>query len=148
MALNSYYPNYTNPYQVYQNPYLQQTPQMVQPMQTQQIASAQQQNAQPSINWVSGDREAAAYPVAPNNAVALWSQSEPVVYLKQADATGKPSMKIYDLVERTQTVQAPGDEKFYATKEELDRIKEEISNLRNELAKRKAAVRRREEDEE
>ena len=138
MALNTYYPNYTNPYQAYQNPYIQQTPQMPQP---------QAQNAQPSINWVSGDREAAAYPVAPNNAVALWSQSEPVVYLKQADATGKPSMKIYDLVERTQP--APhSEEKSFATREELEQIREEISSLRSEMARRKQAVKRREENEE
>lgn len=126
----AYYPTYT-PYQ-YQNPY------MVQPA---------QQAAQPSINWISGDREAAAFPVAPNGAVALWSQTEPVVYLKQADATGKPTMKIYDLVER-QAVQPQAEEKPYATKEDLDRIQEEINTLRAELAKRRPAVKRREEEEE
>lgn len=144
MALNTFYPNYTNPYSAYPSPYLQQNQQLLPPI---QAAQPQQQGVQPSINWVSGDREAAAYPVAPNNAVALWSQSEPVVYLKQADATGKPSMKIYDLVERTQAVQ-PTEEKVFATREELERVKEEIGSLRSELAKRKQPVRRREEDEE
>ena len=108
MALNNYY---QYPYQ-YPNTY-------------------QPQAAQPSINWVSGDREASAYPVAPNNAVALWSQSEPVVYLKQADATGKPSMKIYDLVERAQTVTT--EEKTFATREELDRIKKNIDSYESLL---------------
>lgn len=142
MALNSYYPTYSNPYQTayQQNPYLQQTPQMIQPQQT----------AQPSINWVSGDREAAAYPVAPNNAVALWSQSEPVVYLKQADATGKPSMKIYDLVERTQSVSAPlkDNAPAYATKDELDELRDELKNLRTEMSKKKVPARRREEEDD
>lgn len=143
MALNNYYP-YNNPYQAaYTNPYFQQPQQMIQPAQAPQ---AQQQTAQPSINWVSGDREAAAYPVAPNNAVALWSQSEPVVYLKQADATGKPSMKIYDLVERTQSAAPAGEEKPYATREELERVREEIGSLKSELARRRA--KRREEDDE
>lgn len=145
MALNNYYP-YTNPYQAaYTNPYLQQPQQMIQPAQAPQI---QQPSAQPSINWVSGDREAAAYPVAPNNAVALWSQSEPVVYLKQADATGKPSMKIYDLVERTQSAAPAVEEKPFATREELERVREEISTLKSELARKKAAKRREEDDEE
>ena len=135
----TYYPTYTNPYQsAYQNPYYQQAQQIVQPA---------AQSAQPSINWISGDREAAAYPVAPNNAVALWSQSEPVVYLKQADATGKPSMKIYDLVERTQAAPA-AEEKSFATREELDRLRDEIGKLRAEITKKKTPVRRRDEEDE
>ena len=145
MALNNYYP-FNNPHQPqYVNPYLQLQQQMVQPQQAPQM----QQNTQPSICWVSGDREAAAYPVAPNNAVALWSQSEPVVYLKQADATGKPAMKVYDLVERTQTAQPAGEEKPFATKDELDRLREEIGKLKSEIAKMKTPVRWcKEEDDE
>lgn len=140
MAVNNYYP-FNIPYQPqYVNPYLQQ--QVVQPQ------PQVQQNTQPSINWVSGDREAAAYPVAPNNAVALWSQSEPVVYLKQADATGKPNMKIYDLVERKQSIQTAGDDKLFATREELDRLKEEIGILKAELSKKKAPVKRHDEEVE
>lgn len=139
MAMNTYYPTYTNPYQqTYQNPYMQQNAQL----QTPQMVQTQQ----PSINWVSGDREAAAYPVAPNNAVALWSQTEPVVYLKQADATGKPSMKIYDLVERTQA--APAEEKLYATRDELDRVRDEIEKLRSDITRRKTPAKRRDEEED
>ena len=130
MALNTYYPTYTNPFQQQYNPYTQ--PQMP------------QQQTQPSICWVSGDREAAAYPVAPNNAVALWSQTEPVVYLKQADATGKPSMKIYDLVERTSVE----EEKTYATKDELGRIREEIDKIKSEMSSKKKPIKRWEDDDE
>lgn len=86
-AYNPYFPATYQP--VYQQPY--QMPTYQQPI---------QQTQQTSIIWISGEREALAYPVAPNNAVTLWSQSEPVVYLKSADATGKPSLKAYDLVER------------------------------------------------
>jgi len=68
----------------------------------------QQAPASPSIVWVQSEMEAANYLVAPNSAVTLWDSNSPVVYLKQADASGKPSMKIYDLVERNQRpVQAP-----------------------------------------
>ena len=66
------------------------------------------QQQPPSIVWVQNEMEAANYLVAPNSAVTLWDSNAPVVYLKQADASGKPSMKIYDLVERTQRpIQAP-----------------------------------------
>lgn len=66
------------------------------------VPQIQQQN-QPSIIWVSNEYEAERYPVAPNNAVTLWSTSEPVVYLKQTDPAGKPTITIYDLVERKQS---------------------------------------------
>ena len=65
-----YYPSYQP---TFYNPYLYQP-------QTQQT----QQNT--GIVWISSEREAAMYPVAPNNAVTLWNQNEPVVYLKTADA--------------------------------------------------------------
>lgn len=111
------------PYTSYQNPYQQgyypyQQPQQAQPIQTQQPAP------QSSIIWISGDQEAQMYPVAPNNAVTLWSQNEPIVYLKQADATGKPTLKTYDLVERVPSVPtSKGREATpYATKEELSAV--------------------------
>ena len=112
MAINPYFP--VN----YQQPYFQQTPQSYQP---------QYQPPQTSILWVSGEKEAQMYPVAPNNAVTLWSQSEPVVYLKQADATGKPSLKVYDLVERAESANTgvssvDGKSITYTTKDELSAV--------------------------
>ena len=83
-----------------------------------------QQPAQPTIQsmiWVNGLNDAKNYLIAPNSAVTLWDSNSPVVYLKQADASGKPSMKIYDLVERnSRPVQAPiAPAVEYATKDEL-----------------------------
>jgi len=57
--------------------------------------------AQNGIIWISGKAEADGYLVAPNSAVALWDANNPVIYLRQADSTGKPSTKVYELVERT-----------------------------------------------
>lgn len=97
-----YYTPYTyTPYSYQQmiQPTVQQ-PQNIQPVQGAQMSFANQPS---SLIWISTERDAALYPVAPNNAVALWNQNEPVVYLKQADASGKPSMKVYDLVERAET---------------------------------------------
>lgn len=106
------YPYYGyQPYQMYQPPMADQLTQLrqqqYQPMQNQQFQAQQNANS-PSIVWVQSEQEALNYLVAPNSAVTLWDSNSPVVYLKQADASGKPSMKIYDLVERTQRpVQAP-----------------------------------------
>lgn len=122
------------PYQSYQNPYQQgyypmyQQPQYQQPIQ-QQIPQTAQQNYSPVINqsgiiWISGEQEAAMYPIAPNNAVALWEKSGKTIFLKSADATGKPTMRVYDLVERAQNgsdaVSEQGDKlPTYATKDDL-----------------------------
>lgn len=96
------YPYY-QPYQptYYQPPMADQLTQLrQQPFQPMPQQAAQQPS--PSIVWVQNEMEAANYLVAPNSAVTLWDSNAPVVYLKQADASGKPSMKTYDLVERTQ----------------------------------------------
>ena len=103
----SNYPYYYQPYQPYQPPMADQ---LMQLRQNQYQPNMQQvpQQAAPSIVWVQNEMEAANYLVAPNSAVTLWDSNAPVVYLKQADASGKPSMKIYDLVERSQRpAQAP-----------------------------------------
>ena len=105
------YPYYPYQQPIYQPPMADQLAQLRQ-NQFQQMQQPQQfQQAQPastSIVWVQSEAEAMTYPVAPNSAVTLWDSNFPVVYLKQADASGKPSIKIYDLVERnSRPVQAP-----------------------------------------
>lgn len=116
---------YTGPYQMYypQAPMQDQLGQLrqAQYMPMQNMQQVPQQQASSSIVWVHSEMEASGYPVAPNSAVTLWDSSAPVVYLKQADASGKPSMKIYDLVERnSRPAQAPVTPPVeYATKDEL-----------------------------
>ena len=81
--------------------------------------------------WVSGESEAMAYLVAPNSAVALWDSNAPTIYLKQADASGKPSIKVYDLVERTsgaRTAQSPHGVEF-ATKADLEALAARVDAL-------------------
>ena len=108
----------------------------------------QQTNTLSGILWVSNEQEAVSYPVAPNAAVALWDSSRPSVYIKQADASGKPTMKIYDLSERalnaSQGASKDRESKDieYATKSEMDAIsrdfealKDEIKTIKKEIAK-------------
>lgn len=124
----SYFPVSYQPAQIvypqqYQQPMMQnQNMQNVQPVQP--VQPVQQMQGQSSILWVRNGQEAAMYPVAPNNAVALWDSSSPVIYLKQADASGKPSMKIYDLVERSEMPQdasksSESNNETFATKTDL-----------------------------
>ena len=75
-----------------------------------QIPPYQPQPQQPqnqSIIWIPNEQAANDFIVAPNNAVTLWDMNAPVVYVKKADASGKPTMTTYDLVERAQAAPAP-----------------------------------------
>ena len=105
--------------------------QMMQPMQ--QPMAQQNPVAQGGVQWVSGEQEARGYLIAPNSAVALWDSTAPTVYLKQADASGKPTLKIYDLVERTETAsntpQKSGVE--FVTRKEFDALAALVGEIKN-----------------
>lgn len=118
MAYN-YYPA------TYQNPYYVQYPQ------TQNVQ-------QTGIIWVTSEAEAQSYPVAPNNAVALWDSSKPAVYIKQADASGKPIMKVYDLAERSELAQIKQNDQGYKLTDFA--LKSEIEPILNELDTIKADI--------
>ena len=150
MAYNNYYPMNYQPYYIPQyqqsfQPQIQQPIQQpIQPQQAAQTPTPAPSNPS-SIIWVRNQNEAAMFPLAPNNAVALWDSSAPVIYLKQADASGKPTMKTYDLVERVETpVEAseakPDKAVSYATKEDLGAVvgvvkdfDKAIGSLRSEI---------------
>lgn len=77
------------------------------PMNYQPAYPIQQTVPQPQMNtgltWVQGEAGAKAYPVAPNTTVDLWDSEEQVIYLKSADMSGMPSMKILDYTIRDQS---------------------------------------------
>lgn len=137
------YPYYYQPYQPYQPPMADQLTQLRQSYQPMQ--QPQQAPASPSIVWVQSEMEAANYLVAPNSAVTLWDSNAPVVYLKQADASGKPSIKVYDLVERNAPTTAPAAPQAapveYATKQDLEALAARVEALSaKEKPARKAAA--------
>lgn len=119
---NLYYP-YQQAYPGYGNGMVPIVPMQQFPQYSQQSQAPAPQpqngNAQSNIVWIKGgDDEAKMYPVAPNTAVALWSETDPVVYLKQADASGKPTLKIFDLVERKEAV-SEEPALIYASKDDV-----------------------------
>lgn len=127
MAFGNYgYNPYVNPYAP---PYQPQTqmPQY-QPPQMQTPPAAQS-----GFVWVDGIEEARNFYVAPNNAVQLWDKNSPTIYKKSADSTGKPTMQIFDLVERVQPQTAhkaqEADLSDFVRKEELTRISDRLAAI-------------------
>lgn len=68
----------------------------VQPPQVFYPTPQPQSQAQNGIIWVKGEQGANNYNIAPNTTVALWDQDEEVIYLKEADQYGRPSMKVLE----------------------------------------------------
>ena len=131
----------------WQNPYypppmqdnLMQMRQMQQPqMQPQMPQALQNPVAQSGVQWVSGEQEARNWMIAPNAAVALWDSSTPTVYLKKADASGKPSLTIYDLVERAETPRTAPQEKGveFVTRKEFDALAALVGELKGKKKRR------------
>lgn len=118
-AYQPYFPQYYNPQ--YQQP-------------------QQQQQAQVSngIIWVQGEAGAKSYMVAPNNTVQLWDSESQTIYLKSADASGMPSMRILDYTIRSNASQMPSNA-FSAqssdipTREELEALKSRIDGLQSQF---------------
>ena len=125
---NYSYNPYVNPYNApYGGQQMQQ--QMYQP-QMQQLPQAPQQ-ASNGFVWVDNIQEALNYIVAPNCAVQLWDRNSPCVYLKTADAAGKPNMQIFDLVERKQQTQtaAQSADTDFVKRSEFDELRKVVDAL-------------------
>ena len=90
-----------------------------------------QPNAQTSLTWVQGEGAAKSYLVAPGCTVALFDNEAQTIYIKSADASGMPSMKILDYTMRDAVPQnaniSPVSD--YATKEDVSLIRNEIDAL-------------------
>lgn len=128
------YPYYGNPYM----PPMQDNLAQLRQQQMQAIPPMPQNSLpQSGVQWVSGEQEARSWMVAPNAAVALWDSTAPTVYLKQADASGKPTLKVYDLVERLasapDTQKAPAAE--YVTRKEFDALAALVSEMKGKKRK-------------
>lgn len=93
----------------------------------------QQQQQQQGIIWVQGEQAAKSYLVAPNSTVQLWDSEEKTIYLKSADVSGMPSMKVLDY-----TIRGDEPKPEYVTREDL----------RAAIDKIKAMIRKKDDDDE
>ena len=109
-----------------------------------QTPQAPQQANNSSIIWVQGEQAAKSYLVAPNTTVQLWDSEEKVIYLKSADASGMPSMKILDYTIRGGESPQAAPSAEYATKDDLKALEEKI---REELGRRRSRLTKEDDDE-
>ena len=113
-----YYPNY------------QSYPQM----NTQPQYVSQNQNAS-GIIWVQGEAGAKSYMVAPNTTVQLWDSESQTIYLKSADASGMPSMRILDYTIRGNSApQSHADVAAnYVTPDDLKAMERKLNDRLDEI---------------
>lgn len=128
---------YMNPYQQFQTGY---QPQGLQNMQSQGFSQSPVANS--GINWVSGEVGAKSYLVAPNSTVLLMDSDATRFYLKSADNSGMPSLRIFEYKEvsnvpqnalqSSQTAEINLDNK-YVTRDEYDSLKRQYEAIINRL---------------
>lgn len=98
--------------------------------------------------WVQGENGAKSYLVAPNSSVDLWDSEQQTIYIKSADATGMPSIKILDYTVRDSgSGPAPVAKASYATKEEMTAVTEQMAALKTKVEKLIRKAREEEDDE-
>lgn len=119
MAYNNYFPmNYQGYY-----PQVSNTP----------SNQAQQQNG--NLIWVQGEGAAKSYLVAPGCTVALFDNESQTIYIKSADASGMPTMKVLDYTMREQQARPIiSDSANFATKDDISSIREEIEAIKAKFA--------------
>ena len=118
-----YQPNYFVPGQPAPDQ-LQQLRMAQQPMMPHPQQPAQQQ-PQSGLIWVQGEAGAKSCMVANGNSVLLMDSESQTFYLKSADASGMPSMRVFDYHERAaqkpqpHAATPPAD---YVTREEFNAL--------------------------
>jgi len=122
-----------------------------QPQQAQQPYQAPQPQQPPqpqgggvSIVQIQGETAAKSYLVAPNSTVQLWDTDAGVIYIKSADASGMPSMKVLDFTVRGEAPAQPAAKVQYATKDDLNTL---ARDLRDEFGERRRRVKEDDDDE-
>ena len=124
MAYSNYFPQ---GYPYYQP--MQQTP-----LQTQSAPSG---NMSGGINWIQGIEAAKAYPVAAGSTVLLMDSESSHLYIKTADQSGMPSLRVFEYTEVTCREHAPQkndapDMSMYVTHEELEQALAAIAPKKKE----------------
>lgn len=95
-----------------------------------------QQNT--GIIWMQGIEAARAYPVAPNGQVVLFDSEQQCIYLKTADAQGRPSMRILDYTIRSEAPKTAqnalsGTNTDIPTRQDLNALQGQIDALKQQI---------------
>lgn len=123
MAFGSNFGNYPGYFGSYQpNPYQDQLTQL----RNQQYPMQSQSNG---LLWVQGEAGAKSYLMAPNSTVLLMDSEAQRFYLKTADASGVPGMRVFEYTEIHPNQPKPADiptDKF-VTREEFERFVQSLA---------------------
>ena len=132
MAYNSYFPAGYQP--------------LYYPQQT-QMQSQPQSQMNNGIIWVQGEAAAKSYPIAPNSSVPLWDSEANVIYIKSADMSGMPSIKILDYTMRDIAPKSPEiqAQSEFATKNDISILEKEISSLKSKFERMSGTADKRKE---
>lgn len=136
-------------------------PQMMQPMPDQlaqlrgaqpypqmQPQAAQQPQQGNGLLWVQGEAGARGYLVAPGQTVMLLDSEKSSFYMKSADASGVPSMRVFDYTERTSAQPAPEHVAQYATRAEVEEIKAQLAAIMQQTQRANRHMKEAEENEQ
>lgn len=95
------------------------------------------QQSSSQLIWVQGEAGAKSYLLSPGNTVALWDSEAQTIYLKSADASGMPSMRVLDYTIREDAHRTPnlGSQSDFATKDDVVSIQKQIDEIRANLRK-------------
>lgn len=98
---------------------------------------AMNQQSSSQLIWVQGEAGAKSYLLSPGNTVALWDSEAQTIYLKSADASGMPSMRVLDYTIREDAHKTPnlGSQSDFATKDDVVSIQKQIDEIRANLRK-------------
>lgn len=127
---NNYFPATYQPVYQYQQP-------------IQQVQTPQVQNG--GINWIQGVESAKAYPISPNSSVILMDSESPQFFIKSADQSGMPTLRVFRFEEITGQQQPKVeaipqiDTSMYITRDEFEKRIAELSTpkQRNNQQQRK-----------
>lgn len=133
------YPYYGNPYMSPMQDNLAQLrqQQMMQPQMP--VQTAQPQQMQTSVVWISGGKEEAnGFMVAPNSRVIIFETNSMVFYIKERDASGTPiPMRTFNYTEEAEN--KPHDTKKmddkFVTRKEFDALAALVSEMKGKKRK-------------
>ena len=80
------------------------------------------------LEKVNGFDSARQYPMPPNSRVALFDINDDILYIKETDASGFPTIRRFRFHEEIETPNSTVEEGKYVTVEEFNKFKEELIN--------------------
>lgn len=99
----------------------------------QQYNQINQNQSSSGIIWVQGESGAKSYLVAPNCTVQLWDSESQTIYIKSADASGMPSIKILDYTIRDDQKQKTNENTNQANVNNNSDLETEINSLNEKI---------------